>query len=111
MIQYLTGTVERGHGSASINLVGSVLQLIEQRIGLSELIPGTLNLRLKEPFYLAADATLEPPEYNSQERIQLQRCRVGGIQAIIMRAELAVHGRDHLEIMAAPLAFINSATT
>ena len=99
-IQSLTGTVRRGIGTATRHL-NPVSALIAHRIGLPVLYPGTLNLELPEPFNLIADATLTAEEYNKREWIKLQKCRIGGIQAAILRAQDMAHGEAHLEIVAA----------
>lgn len=48
---------------------------------------GTLNITLPLDYFVRPDATIEPHEYFSGERIKLQRCRVRGHRMIIMRPE------------------------
>src|SRR5258708_25463594 len=49
--------------------------------------PGTLNVTLPFDYIVRADATIEPHEYFTGERLKLQRCRVRGHRMIIMRPE------------------------
>jgi CTP-dependent riboflavin kinase len=98
----LTGRLKGGFGVAGRNLA-HIAHLIEQRTGVRPLIPGTLNLALPEPYIVTADAQIEKDEYNKVEYIKLQRCRVGGVQALIMRPNTHeagyAHGPAHLELL------------
>ncbi len=92
------------YGVASNNLK-KVMSLIETRMGLPNLQPGTLNVRIQEDYIVIADATISPQEYGMPETIKLQRCLVGGLKAIIMRPDTHEtrvnwgHGKDHFELM------------
>lgn len=104
------GQVTSGYGEATPNLA-PVMQLIEQRTGLTKLVPGTLNVIIPEEYIVRADAFIYPEEYprnqkmNDHETIKLQRCIVAGYKAIIMRPdshELGAgqyHGKKYLELM------------
>jgi CTP-dependent riboflavin kinase len=104
------GTVTTGYGMATRNL-NPVLSLIETRIGISNLVPGTLNVSIPEEYIVSAHALIRPHEYpyNRQshlgETIKLQRCLVAGYKAIIVRPdshELGAgqfHGKACLELM------------
>jgi CTP-dependent riboflavin kinase len=63
------------------------MQLIETRSGLSGLVEGTLNVWLAEPYPINAVPAIQRHEYNDREWIKLQRCRVAGLRAVIMRPE------------------------
>ena len=110
-MKIFTGTVTSGYGMATPNL-NPVMSLIETRIGLPNLVPGTLNVSIPEEYLVPADALILPREYpyNLQshlgETIKLQRCLAAGYQAIIVRPdshELGAgqfHGKCYLELMA-----------
>lgn len=91
-------------GVASRNLSG-VMSLIETRMGLFNLTPGTLNVRIQEDYIVMPDATISPQEYGLPETIKLQRCLISGYKAIIMRPDTHEtrpnwgHGKAHLELM------------
>ena len=79
------GKVEEGRKDAGPNLrdcVGS----ISDRIGIPNIITGTLNVRIAEPYFVPADATILPPEY--LEKLKLKRCRIRGVRCCIMRPDL-----------------------
>ncbi|MGB7281884.1 MAG: DUF120 domain-containing protein [Candidatus Acidiferrum sp.] len=103
------GTVTTGYGMATLNL-SPVMSLIESRIGLPNLIPGTLNVSIPEDYIVPANALILPHEYpyNQQshlgETIKLQRCLVSGYHAIIVRPDSheidgQFHGKAYLELM------------
>ena len=92
-------------GAATKNLKG-VMNLIETRMGLFNLKPGTLNVRINEDYIVIPDSTISPEEYRIHpETIKLQRCLVSGFKAIIMRPDTHEtrqnwgHGKAHLELM------------
>jgi CTP-dependent riboflavin kinase len=80
----LVGTVRSGFGYASRNL-RPVMSLIEARMSVSPLVPGTLNLSITTPYILQTDGKIEKDEYNQFEFIKLQRCRIASLRAIILR--------------------------
>jgi CTP-dependent riboflavin kinase len=104
------GTVTSGYGMATRNL-DPVMPLIEARIGLPGLVPGTLNVHIPEEYIVPPDALILPNEYpyNRQsglaETIKLQRCLVAGYKGLIVRPdshELGAgqfHGKACLELM------------
>lgn len=79
--------------------------LVESRIGLGPLRPGTLNVLLPAPYIVSPDALIQAYEYPLfREVIKLQRCRIGRIRAVIVRPsthELGkAHGPAYLELAA-----------
>jgi CTP-dependent riboflavin kinase len=104
-------TVTTGYGMATPNL-NPILPLIETRIGLPNLVPGTLNVILPEEYIVPADALILPHEYpynrqsNLGETIKLRRCLVAGHKALIVRPDShelgpgQFHGKSYLELMA-----------
>jgi CTP-dependent riboflavin kinase len=104
-------TVTTGYGMATPNL-NPIMSLIETRIGLPNLVPGTLNVSIPEEYIVPADALILPHEYpynrqsNLGETIKLQRCLVAGYKSLIVRPdshELGAgqfHGKSYLELMA-----------
>lgn len=103
-MKVLCGTVVGGFGKAAGTLA-HVMGLVEERTGLHSLRSGTLNLRLPAAYIVIPDAQITRSEYNRIEYIKLQRCRVGGVRAIIMRPDThesgLAHGPAHLELLAA----------
>ena len=81
----------------------TVENLILERSGLPSMAPGTLNVTLPFDYKVRPDATIEPHDYFTRERIKLQRCRVRGHRMIIMRPDsheaLGGIGADVLEII------------
>lgn len=104
------GTVTTGYGMATPNL-HPVMSLIEARIGLPHLVPGTLNVTISEEYIVSADALILPEEYpyNQQsglgETIKLQRCLIAGHPGILVRPDShelgsgQFHGKAYLELM------------
>ena len=82
-----------------------VMHLIEARMGLKALVPGTLNIRIDQDYIVLPDASISPREYGFNETVKLQRCIISGRKAIIMRPDShetrpnCGHGKDHLELM------------
>ncbi|HTQ61167.1 MAG TPA: DUF120 domain-containing protein [Candidatus Solibacter sp.] len=104
------GTVTTGYGMATPNL-NPVLSLIESRIGLPNLVPGTLNVSIPEDYIVPPDALILPHEYpfnsqsNLRETIKLRRCLVAGFKGVIVRPDSheigagQFHGKACLELM------------
>lgn len=104
------GRVASGYGMATPNL-NPVMSLIESRMRLANLVPGTLNVLIPEEYVVLADALILPDEYpfnkqsNLGETIKLQRCLVAGYKGLVVRPdshELGAgqfHGRAYLELM------------
>jgi CTP-dependent riboflavin kinase len=109
-VKLFRGTVVAGYGMATANL-NPVIPLIEARLGLANLVPGTLNVTIPEEYIVRADALILPEEYpyNREsglgETIKLKRCLVGGYEGIIVRPDShelgngQFHGKAYLELM------------
>jgi CTP-dependent riboflavin kinase len=78
-------------GVATRNLA-KVRDLILARTGLPAMAPGTLNVQLLDPYFVMADTAIEADEYDTGERLLLQRCVVRGHRMFIMRPDS--HERD-----------------
>src|SRR5690349_2826946 len=85
-MRVLRGVVSSRFGAATPNL-RTVEQLLLARTGLPTMAPGTLNITLPFDYIVSADATIEPLEYFTGERLKLQRCRVRDHRMIIMRPD------------------------
>jgi CTP-dependent riboflavin kinase len=102
----LQGEITRGFGLAARNLA-HVAPLICARTGARRLTPGTLNVRLPASYLVEPDAVVGLDEYDGNECLKLQRCVVGGIQAVIVRPHQHEtvpgwgHGPSHLELVSA----------
>lgn len=83
---------------------------IESRMGLANLVEGTLNVRIPVDYIVRHDALIPAEEYRHnkgrdvQETIKLQRCLISGRKAIIVRPDTHEtigwgHGTSCLEIM------------
>lgn len=85
-MRILRGIISSRFGVAAQNLK-PVEKLILERTGQPSMAPGTLNVTLPFDYIVRPDATIEPHEYFTGERIKLQRCRVRGHRMIIMRPD------------------------
>lgn len=109
-MSFFLATVVSGYGMATPNL-NPVLSLIESRLGLPNLIPGTLNVTIPEDYIVQPDALILPHEYpynlqsGLRETIKLRRCLVSGYKGIIVRPDSheigsgQFHGKAYLELM------------
>lgn len=103
----IVGTVANandGFHVAAANL-NPIMHLIEERMGLSNLVDGTLNVWIPENYIVMARAIITPDEYGFCETVKLQRCLLEGHKAVIMRPDTHEriagygHGMNHLELM------------
>ena len=100
----ITGIIVDGFHVAT-GLLKPVLPLIEKRMELAGLVPGTLNVRLSEGYIVTAHAVVTPVEYGFNETLKLQRCLIEGRKAIIMRPDTHEknpkygHGTNHFELL------------
>ena len=74
------------HGIAA-GALAPMTRLLGERLGISEPVPGTLNVQLQEPYCVVPDAVIEPAEYNNHETLKLKRCRVRGLRCGLMRPD------------------------
>ena len=99
----IEGRVVSGFGVAAEHLA-PIAELIRERTGLADLVPGTFNLRLGAPYRFEPDAVISAEEYG-YEVLKLKRCCVAGLPAVILRPESHEagngHGDAHLELLAA----------
>jgi riboflavin kinase, archaea type len=96
----LTGKVESGQGSFSYWM--KRLEQHYRRLTGVNLYPGTLNVRLAEPFHLCGDVRrLEAAQYGGDVSVSALACRVGGLSAFVLRTDANAQGRgDHpLEVV------------
>jgi CTP-dependent riboflavin kinase len=103
LLKVLSGQVKGGYGVARRHL-GHVMHLIQARTGIGPLVAGTFNLGLERPYYIVnPDVQVERDEYNRIEFLKLQRCRIGGFQALIVRPDTHeggfAHGPAHIELI------------
>jgi CTP-dependent riboflavin kinase len=54
-------------------------------MGLNEMCPGTLNVRLDQDYQMQNTIVLLPREVNDVDELVLQRCRVGGFRCVLVR--------------------------
>ena len=103
----IIGTIadtNEGFHVAAANLV-PIMPLIEGRMELTGLVPGTLNVWIPEDYIVIARAVITPDEYRLNETVKLQRCLVNGYKAVIMRPDTHEtipgygHGRNHFELV------------
>jgi CTP-dependent riboflavin kinase len=103
-VRLINGNIEAGFHVAAQNL-RRVMHLIEERTGLADLVPGTLNVRIGGEYIVIRCAVITPEEYGLNETAKLQRCLVQGHKAIITRPDTHEkiagygHGKNHLELM------------
>jgi CTP-dependent riboflavin kinase len=94
------GTVKSGYGVAAANL-NPILRLIEFRMGMANLVEGTLNVQILENYVVIPTTSILPHEYplnlttGLNETIKLQRCVIASHKAIIMRPDTHERGMFH----------------
>jgi CTP-dependent riboflavin kinase len=98
-MRHLQGTVFSGAGIAGDSLK-PLLHYIRKLTGLHSLLPQTLNIRLPIAYTGTRDFVLEAKAYSHYEDVYLERCRIRGLDALIMRTSTNYHGASVLEIMA-----------
>jgi hypothetical protein len=98
-VRDLQGIVFKGAGVAG-NCLKPLLPAIRHRTGLTNLLPHTLNIRLPVAYTGTRDFIFEAKAHSHHEDVYLERCRVRGLDALIMRTSTNHHGASVLEIMA-----------
>lgn len=82
----ITGRISSGGGHAPKNF-RPIKTSIEERTGLNDLLPETLNILIEKHYPLTAvDAVITDKEYNHEkECIKLKRCKVNGKKCVMLR--------------------------
>ncbi len=81
----LIGKVTKGLGRAKI-FINMMSETFYKKTNLS-LYPGTLNIKLKEPYDLKPDYIIKSEEYGGEFNVQIQKCQVFEKDAYIVRSE------------------------
>lgn len=81
----LKGKVVKGLGKAKTFV--SMMQKAFYEKRKVNLYPGTLNIKLKAPYGLDIDFLIKPEEYGGSFNVQVQKCKVLGKTAYIVRSE------------------------
>ena len=90
----LKGVVVSGMGNFSF-WIEKLESYYTQKTGM-RLFPGTLNLRLAEPYSLPTEVIrLEKEEYGGTVSVSLVPCSVFGKQAFLLRTDANEEGRGH----------------
>ena len=90
----LRGVVVSGMGNFSFWLE-KLESYYTQKTGM-RLFPGTLNLRLDQPYSLPADVIrLEKEEYGGTVSVSMVRCRIFDRPAFLLRTDANETGRGH----------------
>lgn len=68
------------------------------------LYPGTLNIKLNNPYILKPDYIIKPEEYGGTFNVQIQKCKILDENAYILRSEKNIddkgdYGQDIIEII------------
>ena len=95
----LIGKVFTGSGAA-YHQHKSHMPEIRAKSGLLNLVGGTLNVRLTEPYVIRHDLTFTREEWERGEDTFFEHCRIRGKGALIMRTSTNFHGDTALELMA-----------
>ena len=90
----LRGEVTSGRGDFG-QWIEKLQDHYERKTGM-RLFPGTLNLRLSEPFSLSGDVIrLEKEEYGGRVSVSMIPCRILGREAFILRTDQNENGSGH----------------
>jgi riboflavin kinase len=90
----LRGVVTAGRGDFG-QWIEKLQDHYERKTGM-RLFPGTLNLRLGEPFSLSGDVIrLEKEEYGGRVSVNMIPCRILGRSAFILRTDQNENGSGH----------------
>lgn len=93
------GVVSTSAGAAGDSLK-PLLSEIRRVTGLSSLLPDILTIRVPQDYTGRPDFTLEPSEASLNQTVTLEKCRVRGLDAVIVRTSANTHGHRVLDIMA-----------
>jgi CTP-dependent riboflavin kinase len=95
----LRGTVVSGAGFAARGF-GHMIRVIRERSGLSRLHADTVNVKLPHWYAIYPDITILAHEYGHHEHLYLERCRVFGRDALLVRTSQNQHGSQFVEVLA-----------
>ncbi|UCZ53572.1 CTP-dependent riboflavin kinase [Bacillus shivajii] len=88
----LRGEVVSGYGNFSY-WIEKLSSFYKKKTGMV-LFPGTLNIKLKEPYDLPSDSIrLEREEYGGEVSVSLQECRIFNRRAFILRTDKNASGQ------------------
>lgn len=100
-MRQIHGVVTTGAGAGA---AGESLKLLLSELrrltGLASLLPDSVTIRVPQDYTGRADYTMEPSEGSLNQTVTLERCRVRGLDAIIVRTSANTQGARVLEIMA-----------
>lgn len=81
----LEGIITDGLGVAKF-FVNKVNKVFLEKTGIV-LFPGTLNIKLTEPYIVKPDFIIKKEEFNATQNVLVQKCRILNTDAYIVRAE------------------------
>lgn len=81
----LKGKVTKGMGKAK-KFINMMYESFYNKTKV-KLYPGTLNVKLDEPYNLKIDYIIKPEEYGGNFNVQIQQCKLLGNKAYIVRSE------------------------
>ena len=96
------GTVIDGLGKAKY-WVGKISTIFKEKTNYN-LVLGTLNIKLNEPYIINPDFIIKKEEFGGTENVLVKKCKILGKEAYIVRAEKnqkdnGEHGLDIIEIV------------
>lgn len=98
----LIGIITKGMGRAK-KFINMMQKSFFEKTNIN-LYPGTLNVKLNESYILKPDFIIKPEEYGGTFNVQIQKCKVLGENAYIVRSEKNTnnsgdYGQDIIEII------------
>ncbi len=98
----LIGKVTKGMGTAK-KFISMMKKVFYEKTEIN-LYPGTLNIKLNNPYILKPDYIIKPEEYGGTFNVQIQKCKILDENAYIVRSEKNIddkgdYGQDIIEII------------
>ncbi len=98
----LIGNVTKGMGTAK-KFINMMQKSFYEKTNIM-LYPGTLNVKLNEPYILIPDYIVKPEEYGGTFNVQIQKCKILDENAYIVRSEKNIsengdYGQNIIEII------------
>lgn len=98
----LEGIVIDGLGKAKY-WVGKISTVFKEKTNYN-LVLGTLNIKLNEPYIINPDFIIKKEEFGGTENVLVKKCKILGKEAYMVRAEKnqknnGEHGLDIIEIV------------